>query len=129
MNEINEKNLMTKDQAQRLAAFLHSIRTDWDPAGIVHALGVARGRGSVDALAVAAVRAAVEPLNRTPAVIGQSGPHWVGAHRVVLGPPRVNVCAEHGVPELRCKSKHQRRGVPDWWEEFRRGVVSPPGAS
>lgn len=128
MNEINEKNQLTKAQAQQLAEFLHTIRRDWDPAGIVHALGVARGRGSVDALAVAAVRAAVDPLNRTPAVIGRSGPHWVGAFREVQGPPRENVCVEHGVPELRCKSQHQRRGTPDWWEDFRRGAADPPAA-
>lgn len=128
MNEINEKNQITKTQAQQLAAFLHSIRKDWDPAGIVHALGVARGRGSVDALAVAAVRAAVNPGNRTPAVIGQSGAHWVGAFVERQGPERELVCVEHGVPESRCRKRHQRVGPPDWWEDFRKGRVAPPEA-
>lgn len=127
MNEINPKNQeLTKPQAQQLAAFLHTIRADWDPAGIVHALGVARGRGSVDALAVAAVRAAVDPLNRTPAVIGRSGAHWVGAHVVRQGPERELHCVEHGGLESRCRAHHQRRGTPEWWEDFRKGRVAPP---
>lgn len=126
MNEVNPKNEITKTQAQQLAVFLHSLRRDWDPAGIVHALGMAKGRGSVDALAVAAVRAAMVPGNRTPAVIGQSGAHWVGAFVERRGPERELVCVVHGVPESRCKSKHQRVGPPDWWEDFRKGRVAPP---
>lgn len=128
MNEINDKNEMTEPQAQHLAAFLNLIRKDWDTKGIVRALGVARGRGPADALAVAAIRAACDPLNRTPAVIGQSGRHWVGAFREVQGPPRENVCVEHGVVESRCRKHHRRRGTPDWWEDFRRGAAAPPDA-
>jgi len=126
MNEINSKNQMSKLQAQALANFIHTLRRDWDPAGIVHALGVARGRGSVDALAVAAVRAAMVPGNRTPAVIGQSGAHWVGAFVERQGPERELECVEHGCLESRCRGKHQRVGPPDWWGDFRKGRVSPP---
>ncbi|WP_334121892.1 hypothetical protein [Glutamicibacter sp.] len=129
MNEINPKNQMTLDQAQALASFIKAIRQDWDVAGIVHALGMARGRGSVDALAVAAVRAAGDVRNRTPAVIGQSGPHWVGAFVERQGPAREVHCVEHDVPESRCRDRHQRVGPPDWWEDFRKGRVAPPVAS
>lgn len=123
---MNEKNEMTKAQAQALAVFIHSIRSDWDPRGIVSALGLARGRGGVDALAVAAVRAAMVPSNRTPAVIGQSGPHWVGAFVERQGPERERECPEHGCVESKCRKHHQRSGVPGWWSDFRKGRVAPP---
>ncbi|MGO4297378.1 hypothetical protein [Glutamicibacter sp. MCAF14] len=126
MNEINPKNQITELQSRQLAAFIHSIRPDWEVAGVHKALGYARGRGGVDALAVAAVRAAMVPGNRTPAVIGQSGAHWVGAHVERQGPAREVHCVEHDVPESRCKKFHQRVGPPDWWGDFRKGKAGPP---
>lgn len=126
MNEINEKNQISELQAKQLAVFIHSIRGDWDIAGVHKALGFARGRGPADALAVAAIRAAMNPANRTPAVIGMSGPHWVGAFVERQGPGRELDCVEHGVPESRCRTRHQRVGPPDWWDDFRKGRAAPP---
>lgn len=70
MMKINEH------QADKLAAFIASFRADWDPPGIKAALARARDRGDVATVAIAAIRAASEPSNRTPAVITHDGPHW-----------------------------------------------------
>lgn len=67
---------MTYKQGQALTAFLHELRGDWDKPGIEHALSVARGKGTAPDVAVAAIRAAAQAGNRTPAVIGMDGPHW-----------------------------------------------------
>lgn len=67
---------LARTPAEHLAAFLASIRPDWDTAGIVQALGNARPLGTAAEIAHAAIRAAGEPTNRTPAVIALAGPHW-----------------------------------------------------
>ena len=67
---------LTHKQATTLAAFLAELRTDWDKAGIVSALGKARTIAPAADLAVAAIRAASTASNRTPSVIGMEGPHW-----------------------------------------------------
>lgn len=75
---------MTRQEASALAKFLELLRQrvpgpDWDKPGIEDALGRARGMAASPALAQAAIRAAENPANRTPAVIGMEGPHWVAA--------------------------------------------------
>lgn len=70
---------ITQDQAQALAGFLATLRpadAPWDTPGIVAALGRARARSDAAGLAIAAIRAAAEPTNRTPAIIGFDGNHW-----------------------------------------------------
>lgn len=64
------------DQARALAALVAALRTDWDVPGIRKALWDARGKGTPDQLAHAAINAATNTANRTPAVIGLDGPHW-----------------------------------------------------
>jgi len=97
---------ITPDQAQALAGFLASIRpaaAPWDTPGIVAALGKARTRADAPELAIAAIRAAVDSANRTPAVIALDGAHWrepcattgkrSGEH---LHPPRADeACPAH----------------------------------
>ena len=71
--------MMTKldqRQARALAAFIASIRPEWEPQGIYVALGKARDHGDAAQVAIAAIRAAATPTNRTPAVIPLQGDHW-----------------------------------------------------
>ena len=68
---------ITGPQAHALAAFIATIRPDWDTAGVVAALKTARDKGTAPELAHAAIRAASTPSNRTPAVIAMAGPHWI----------------------------------------------------
>src|SRR5690554_111679 len=73
---MNETRQLTKPGAERLAAFLRTLRTDWDEPGIVAALARAKDRGDAYQIAIAAVRCAGDPTNRTPAVIAMDGRHW-----------------------------------------------------
>lgn len=101
--------MMTKldqRQAQALAAFVNTLRPDWDAQGIYVALGKARDLGDPATVAVAAIRAAATPTNRTPAVIPMQGHHWtttsssptVGAGRE----PRCDVYGHDGYPARNC---------------------------
>jgi len=62
--------------ARALAALVTLIRPDWDATGIMAALGKVRDRGSAVDVAIAALRVADDPKNRTPAVIVLAGDHW-----------------------------------------------------
>lgn len=68
--------MMTKGQADATATLVATLRPDWDVRGILAALAIAKDRGSAADVAVAAIRAASVPSNRTPAVIPLAGPHW-----------------------------------------------------
>ena len=67
---------MDRPQAQALAALVHALRPEWEPAGIMTALAAARDRGDVFEVAQAAIHAASVKANRTPAVIPLAGEHW-----------------------------------------------------
>ena len=111
-------NEITHTQAQQLAAFIHTIRRDWDPAGIVKALGDARGKGPVDLVAHAAIRAAMNPKARTPAIIGRAGEHWAVPWREPDRlPPREVHCPEHDVAESLCRGRHVRKAPPVGWRD------------
>jgi len=86
---------MSREAAQQLAEFIHSLRADWDVTGIVHALGLARGRGDAATVAVAAILAAQNAANRTPGVIPLTGPHWAATGGTTprrVPPPRNQTC-------------------------------------
>lgn len=68
---------ITRDQAEALAELVHALRPEWDPQGILAALAKARDRADAPTVAIAAIRAAATPTNRTPAVIPLSGDHWI----------------------------------------------------
>lgn len=95
--------MMTKDQAQALTALVNALRPDWDAQGVYAALAKARTMGTAPELAVAAIRAAATPTNKTPAVIAMRGPHWQAPQatanpgNVWHGPPDRNAprCPEH----------------------------------
>lgn len=69
---------MTSAQAQALADLVHELRPGWGVPGIMGALRTARDTITPDAwlLAQAAIAAAANDRNITPAVIGLPGPHW-----------------------------------------------------
>lgn len=75
MNDILVK--WEKEMAWPLSALLTRLRGDWQQAGVIAALGqpVLLGRPA-GRVAIAAVRAAVDPGVRTPAVIAMDGQHW-----------------------------------------------------
>lgn len=115
-------NRMTKQQAEALARFVHMIRPGWDEAGIVVALGNARLMGTAGDLAIAALAAAGEPSNRTPAVIAMPGKHWDHSalrhkNSANTTPPRNKTCATCYLPEDKCRARwaydHQFESLAD----------------
>lgn len=68
---------ISREQAEALADFITTIRTDWNARGIVKALSDAREKAGAAELARAAIKAAATPTNRTPAVIPLPGAHWL----------------------------------------------------
>ena len=92
---------ISQAQAQALAGFLAALRPGWDAPGIVAALCKARHRADVAEVAIAAIRAAVDPSNRTPAVIALDGAHWrepqpATVRHEPLQPPRpAEQCPQH----------------------------------
>lgn len=86
------QNLITGPQAKALVALIHELRPDWDERGILPALHAARERaGNLD-LAVAAIRAAGNASNRTPAVIAMEGPHWHAPETMARRPSLRMMC-------------------------------------
>lgn len=69
---------MTETQARALAALVAALRPEWGQAGIMAALGEAGRTVTLDpwVLTTAAVAAARDTSNRTPAMIAQPGPWW-----------------------------------------------------
>lgn len=63
------------EQAKALARYVTTIRSDWHIDGILTAIGKVRDQAPIETLTMWAVRAALEPHNRTPAVIAMPGPH------------------------------------------------------
>lgn len=67
--------MMTKPDAEKIAQDAHAARPEWDTAGIMAALLKVRDRDPQHVRA-AALHAARNPANRTPAVIALDGEHW-----------------------------------------------------
>lgn len=87
---------MNEQQARAVAFIVNAIRPDWDPAGIVAALGRARAMGGVAEVTIAAIRAATNPAAQTPAVIHMQGPHWSTTGPTTSPPPpTVDACPVH----------------------------------
>ncbi|WP_206515563.1 hypothetical protein [Georgenia faecalis] len=100
---------LEKNHAQALAAFITTLRPDWDPQGVYVALGKARDHGDAAQVAIAAIRAATTPTNRTPAVIPLQGDHWAvsstpgtpAPHRGTRA-PRCTVYGHENYPAHNC---------------------------
>ena len=69
---------LSQSQGQALTALLHTIRRDWGLAGITAALKKASPLGSAAEVAVAACRVAANEGIRSPSLIADPGPHWLG---------------------------------------------------
>ena len=101
------KSPISHKQATTLAAFIATLRPDWQTPGIVAAIGQAREVAPADEVAHAAIRAAVDAKNRTPAVIPLEGVHWRGAeatpqHNRPDDGHRCSVCNQ---PQARCRQR------------------------
>ena len=116
-NQTSDATQLTQSQATSLAGFINTIRPSWDPRGIVTALKDARARGTAAEVAVAAIRAAAEPTNRTPAVIALEGPHWqqpttpgrVGLGAFVQVTERQSCCGGLHAPDSPCDPRADQR--------------------
>lgn len=85
---------MTGNQGEVLANLINKLRPDWGVSGVAKALYDARDQGDAFNLSVAAIRAAADPANRTPGVIGLNGAHWQGLMHLT---PKVEAAALCGV--------------------------------
>lgn len=86
---------LTRDQATALAELIHVVRPSWDTRGIFTRglVPLAKHPAPLEVIAWAALRAAADPDNRTPAVIPLNGHHWNLADR----PPEPRL-----TPDLEC---------------------------
>jgi hypothetical protein len=103
--------MITQTQAHKIAAAIAAIREDWDPAGILAALGKVRDRDPAAAL-IAFARAARDPDMRTPAVAALAGEHWndpapSSAERHPSGVRFGDLCQTHGVHRDACGCDRQ----------------------
>ena len=85
---------LNREQAQALTALLASLRSTWDAAGIMSALGKAKTMGTATEVAIAALKAASKDTNRTPAVIAMQGDHWTTGE-ATTNPHRDEPCPVH----------------------------------
>lgn len=87
---------INREQAHALAAFIATLRADWQQPGIVKALSDARTMGTAGELARAAIACAENPKIRTPAVIARAGEHWALSREPGTRiPPRRHPCPDH----------------------------------
>lgn len=84
------------DQARALAALVAALRPDWDAPGVLAALRDGRTKGTADQLAHAAINAAMDPANRTPAVIALDGSHWASVRPVETRGAKFDRCTRPG---------------------------------
>lgn len=112
--------MMTKSQAQAIAAAVHAFREEWDVRGIMTALADLKDHDQPWIVAVAAITAAADPTNRTPAVIPLAGKHWTSArpedHIPVVGPGKEPRCPDHEhelARNCRCCRADALGGIPN----------------
>ena len=73
---------------------------DWQAPGIEAALLEAGDMADEDELVIAMIRAAREPVNRTPGIIAHPGPHWREAEVVRYPTPKTaDLCAVCGAED------------------------------
>lgn len=100
---------ITSRQADAIVELIASLRPDWDKRGITAALRAATTGGlsrCPSRLAVAAVFAATNASNVTPAVIGMRGKHWDA-----VDPNRATEPPSHGGRCPDCHAYH-KPGAP-----------------
>ena len=67
--------MMNRETGDAIAVLVGKLRPDWDVRGVMAALSQVRDR-EPGLVAIAAIRCAMVPSNRTPAVIAMAGAHW-----------------------------------------------------
>lgn len=88
-------NRLDDDQAHALTMLIHRMRPRWDIPGIQAALRKASDMASSPwALVTAALKAAEDEKNHTPAVIAMPGTHWHTRPVGTVTPPRRLPCDE-----------------------------------
>ncbi len=80
--------ILSEQEARALARAIELMRPSWNAAGIAHALGLARSRANKWTVALAAINAAADDENRTPAVIALDGRHWPTMKAPTIPPPK-----------------------------------------
>jgi hypothetical protein len=79
--------IMSEQEARALARAIELMRPTWQAAGITRALGTARMKANKWTVALAAINAAADDANRTPAVIPLDGKHWPMKTPTIPAPP------------------------------------------
>lgn len=93
------------DTIDRIAYLVYAARPDWDSSLVrVILLSHAMQVDGTD-LAIAALRAASDPSNRSPKVIGWRGPHWDGLGTRPADQRTYTWCGVCGKIEPRCLSE------------------------
>lgn len=82
--------------ADALANLLHQLRPEWGIPGIKAALFTAKDRGSAFEVIHAALYAAEDLGNRTPAIIHHPGAHWTRGRELGSSNPRGEKCDQIG---------------------------------
>jgi hypothetical protein len=83
-------------QAEALAVLVRTLRPEWDVPGVKSALFKARDRGNAFEVIHAALYAAEDLANRTPAIIALAGPHWTRGRELGSSNPRGEKCDQPG---------------------------------
>lgn len=101
--------MMNPNQIKHLADLVSSLRPEWDAQGVRAALLRLPDCDPVDG-AIAAVRAAGDPMNRTPGVIPMQGPHWQQITRKpVLAPLAERAAAQRAELEAARRERVEAR--------------------
>lgn len=95
--------ILTRTQAEALAAFIVRVREDWSHGGVMAAL---EKSNIVDALdtARAVVNLAADPTAKTPALLAKPGPWWRNPTGENVAPERYTMhCHEHPAVAVPCR--------------------------
>ena len=94
--------ILTRTQAEALAAFIIRVRTDWSHGGVMAAIGKVTDADPLD-IARALVNLAADPTALTPALLEKPGPWWRNPESRNVAPPRNSMrCHEHPDQEMPC---------------------------
>jgi len=87
---------ISPDEAEALAVLIHVARPEWEVKGIKTALWNAKDRGTPFEVIHAAIYAAEDLSNRTPAIIALAGPHWTRGRELGSSNPVGPKCDQPG---------------------------------
>lgn len=120
------------DTAEALANLVHVLRPQeaaWGIKGIKTALFNAKDRGTAFEVAHAALYAAEDLTNRTPAIIALAGPHWTRGRELGSSNPRGEKCPQighEGKPAHNCPyCIADSKAVPDDEAAAHQGAPDP----